>query len=212
MTRKTTSTVSSVLIVCMATTLPLAAQSDWSPVRRVRPGTEIIVTAKGRPEANRYFIAADDSNLTVLNVEDPGLPDSARKVLRDVASTHPDYFSDAENGRQFVFENDVRLGPDGVFIAARKVADLGHIVEHYRQPGVAEIRTASTESNPVGCALVAHYGGAVIGGLPGAVVGGAIGRDTGPTLVGMVAGWSVGAVYLYRRCRHKPERVLYPAP
>ena len=42
-----------------------------------------------------------------------------------------------------------------------------------------------------------------------AQIGGAVGRDSGPALVGMMVGWSVGAVYMYRKCRHKPEKVIY---
>src|SRR5262249_30868073 len=83
--------------------------------------------------------------------------------------------------------------------------------EQYARPDISEIRAASTTSNPVGCALAAYYGGGFVGGLPGAVIGGAVGRDTGPALLGMAVGWSIGSVYVYSKCRHKPEKHRYSA-
>jgi outer membrane lipoprotein SlyB len=111
-----------------------------------------------------------------------------------------------------MLEKNVRVGPDGVFVADRKVADLEQVVENIVRADVAEIKTARIESNPVGCAFAGYLGGGLIGGLPGILVGHAVGRDTGPALVGMIVGWSVGSVYVYRKCRHKPERVIYRAP
>src|SRR5438876_3645065 len=98
------------------------ADQDWSDVRKLRPGTEIVVTAKGSPPVNRYFVTGDDSDLTLLNVSDPALPTAVSDVLRDVASTHPEYFQAAQKGGRFVLEKNVGVGPDGVFVAARKVA------------------------------------------------------------------------------------------
>jgi hypothetical protein len=80
-------------------------------------------------------------------------------------------------------------------VADRKVADLAQVVQQYGRHDITEIKTASIESNPVGCAFAGYYGGGIVGGLPGAVIGGAVGRDTGPALLGMVVGWSMGAVY-----------------
>src|SRR5262249_45407382 len=139
------------------------------------------------------------------------LPTRAREMIRDVASRHPGYFTAAQRGATFLLDEGVRLTPDGVFIADRKVVDLAQLVERYQRSRVAEIKTAPTTSNPVGCALAGYYGGALIGGLPGALIGGAAGRDTGPALVGMTVGWSIASVHVYRTCRHKPERDVYRA-
>jgi len=188
---------------------PTAGDSEWARVRRLAPGTELIVTVKSAQPASRYFVGGDDSGLTMLNIGAPTLPTAARNVLRSLASTHPEYFLAAQKGGQFQLEKNVRLGPDGVFIADRKVAGLAEVVEQHARQDITEIRTAETESNPAGCALAGYFGGAIVGGVPGAVIGGAVGRDTGPALVGMMVGWSAGAVYMYRRCRHKPEKVIY---
>jgi hypothetical protein len=182
---------------------------EWSRVRTLAPGTELIVIVNASQLARRYFVAGDESSLTVLNVGAPALPVAARDVLRDLASTHPAYFSAAQKGGQFALDRNVRVGPDGVFVADRKVADLAQVVEQYGRHDITEVTTAMAESNPVGCALAGYFGGAIIGGLPGAAVGGAVGRDTGPALLGMMVGWSLGAVYVYRKCRHQPEKVIY---
>jgi hypothetical protein len=189
-----------------------SAESNWSRVRKLASGTEIIMTVKGSPSVRRSLVAADDSDLSVLNVGDPALPAAARDVLRDVATTHPESFQAAKKGGTFVLEKNVRVEPDGVFVADRKVTDLAQVVEQYGRPDITEIKAAKTESNPVGCAFAGYYGGAVVGGLPGVLIGSAVGRDTGPALLGMMVGWSMGAVYLYRKCRHKPEKVVYLAP
>jgi hypothetical protein len=209
------SAVSLALIACLTTAVPTGAQEqreDWSRLLKLAPGTGIIVTVKGSEPLHRYFVAGDDSSLTVLNVDAPALPRAARAVLRDVASTHSQYFSAAQQGGQFLLQKNVRLGPEGVFVADLKVADLSEVVEQYPRDAVAEIETAKIDSNPVGCALAGYYGGGIVGGLPGAFVGGAVGRDTGPALAGMMVGWSIGALYVYRKCRHKPEKVVYQAP
>ena len=97
------------------------ADGNWSRVLKLGPGTGIVVTVQGSAPADRYFVSGDDSGLTVLNVGATALPSVARDVLRDVASTHPEYFSAAQKGRQIRLEKQVRLGPDGVFVADRNV-------------------------------------------------------------------------------------------
>lgn len=183
--------------------------SEWSRVRTLAPGTELIVIINGFHSADRYFVAGNESDLTVLNAGAPTLRTGARDVLRDLASTHPEYFLAARKGGQFVLQKNVRVGPDGVFVADRKIADLGDVIEQYGRRDIAEITLAERDYNPVLCAVAGYYGGGIIGGFPGAVIGGAVGRDTGPALLGMMVGWSVGAIYVYQKCRHKPEKVIY---
>jgi len=188
-----------------------AADPEWSRVRKLAPGTELIVVVSGAERAHRYLVAADEPELTVLNVNDTTLPIAVRDALRDVASTHPQYFLAARQGGQFGFAKAVTMNADGVFVADRKVADLARVVERYGRDSIAAIKTAAVDSNAVGCALAGYYGGGIIGGMPGALVGRAVGRDTGTVLIGMVVGWSVGAVHVFRTCRHKPEKVIYGA-
>jgi hypothetical protein len=144
-------------------------------VRKLAPGTEVIVTVKGSPPGRRHFVAADKSDLTVLNVTDPMLSAAARDVLRGLTSNHPEYFPAAEKGGQFVLEKNVRLGPDGMFIADRKVTDLTQVIEHIARTDVAEItdpaRARAGKGDPALLPLIFTLGG-IAGAFIGAVVDG----------------------------------------
>ena len=193
-----------------------AFDNGWSRVRKLAPGTVLIVTMTGSELTTRYFVSGDESHISVLNVNGPDLPAPAKDVLRQVASTHPSYLPAAQRGEQFLLEHRVRVGPDGVFVADRKVADLAHVLEEYRRQDVTEIKTTRTGANRVGCALAAYYEGALVGGLPGVLIGGVAGRaaggDTGVALVGMMVGWSIGGMAMYGKCRHPSEKTIYSAP
>jgi len=65
------------LIVCLVgLALPVTAQEQ--SVRKLVPGTEIIVTVRGSPPAQRDVVAGDEVDLTVLKVADPTLLRAAR--------------------------------------------------------------------------------------------------------------------------------------
>ena len=198
------------LIVTIAMTVPIGAQDQgapgWMRVRELAPGTPILLTTVGSDEVTRYMIAADDASMMVLNPA--AIAPAARDVLSRFAQSHPDYFS-APNNRTFVLEKNVRVGPDGVFVRDRRVAGLDQIAERITRASVTAVKTPSLQRSAVGCSIAAHYGGAVVGALPGSIIGGAIGRDTGPALAGMLVGWAVGSAYVYRRCKHSPEKLIY---
>jgi hypothetical protein len=138
------------------------ADPNWSRVRMLTPGAEIIVTLQGAPPRKRYFVAADGSDLTVLNLTDPALPSTATRGLRDLASNHPEYFT-ARKGA-FV-DREIRVGPDGVFMADRKVADFGQIVERVARSNVAEVRRQVRTRGSVGWAITGAATGFGLGFL-----------------------------------------------
>jgi hypothetical protein len=203
------------------------AEANWSRVRKIAPGTELTLTVKGSPPgAQRYFVAGDDSDLTVLNVADPGLPAATRDVLRGVALRHPGDFPAAQQGRQITLGKGVRMGPDGVFVSDRKVADLRRIVEEIARDDVGEVTTQAR-----GRGIWGHLGsgggfyvGAMAGGLTGGFgvgltcqAGGGHGDACeGPFLtgafVGEIAGAIAGAAYGYHAEHRQTEVVIYRAP
>src|SRR5262245_54050679 len=106
------------LIVCLLVALPAYAQpaaatgvtdDGWSAVRKLAAGSEIEVTLEDSTRVERYLIVADNSQLILLNVNDPPLAGAAADVLRHVASDHPERFSAAEKGGTFILEKNVRL-------------------------------------------------------------------------------------------------------
>ncbi len=72
--------------------------SDWAEIRRVVPGTEILLTIPGVEAGRRYFVSADDSTVTLLNLRATNLPVTAKRVLRDMASNRQGYFTGVETG------------------------------------------------------------------------------------------------------------------
>jgi hypothetical protein len=116
-----------------------AAKSNWLRVRAIEPGTEVFLTVKGAPPGRRYFVLVDESELTFLNLTDATLPRAARDVLRDVASDHPEYVPAAQRGETFRLDENMRLGPDGVFLAGLKIAELDQVVEQIARNSVSEI-------------------------------------------------------------------------
>jgi hypothetical protein len=211
------------LVVSIAgTTVPMTAQEpldpNWSRLRKLAPGTELIVTVKGSLPAKRYSVAWDDSALTVLNLSAPTLPDAARNVLRDVATTRPEYFPAAKKGGLCVLERNVRVGPGGVFVDGRRVADLQQVVETSARQQLVEIRTLQK-----GRGLWGHLGpvgGYLVGSMAGGYVAGfacqaRLGRnrcDTGAFLTGMLVGGIVGGGYGFRAAHRETEHVIYRAP
>jgi hypothetical protein len=116
-----------------------AVKSNWLRIRTIAPGSEIVLTANGAPPDRRYFVLVDESELTFLNLTDPTLPRAARDVLRDVVSDHPEYFPAAQQGKTFRLEENVHLGPDGVFLGGLKVAELDQVVQQIARNSVSEI-------------------------------------------------------------------------
>jgi hypothetical protein len=195
----------------------VATNADWSRVRKLTPGTEITVTASGSQPGKRDVLSADESGLTVLNLDYPTLPADASKVLRDVASHNPAHFTDAQKGGTFLLDKHVRLESDGVFVADQKVADLGQIVERTRRTEVVEIRRESARRHPAawgalvgaaaGVAAVAVASSGSLCGSDGCIGGvlmalfGAIGAGAGAGI-----GAAIGASH------PKTEETIYRAP
>jgi len=127
------------------------ADSGWSRVRELASGTEVTVTVKGSQPGKRYVVLANESGLTSLNLTAVGLQFPAARVLLDMASHHPENLLAAHTGRT-VEQDNVRVGPDGVFMAGRKVADLGQVVETIARIDV-EIRTVRTRGSVSGAAI-----------------------------------------------------------
>lgn len=198
------------------------AVSDWSRVRALARGIEVVVTLKGASPSSRYFVLANEFELGILNLTDPALPQAATRVLLDMVARHPEYFV-SPTVRGTLESNGVRVGPDGVFVAGQKVGDLDQVVERVAQTDVFEIRRPVPKrsvARGVGWGLGGYFVGGMAGGFIGAAIHCGIGRceDNIPTgaSVGLLAGAVAGAIVGYRkgaRTPHpKPEDVIYRVP
>lgn len=121
---------------------PAAAQPTpdiWGHLRGLAPGTEILVTLRGSDgPGKRYFLAATDSELTTLNLTDPRLPRDARNVLRNVAETNTEFLLATENGGTLTDE-DVRLGPAGIYVGKDKVGEMAQVVERVSRDQIVAV-------------------------------------------------------------------------
>jgi hypothetical protein len=167
-----------------------SAESDWSRVRKLKPGTAIVLVEKTDRRSNcgadpgvsgssvqdrGHVIQTDDSTITVLNLICVVLPPDVRGALRDLAENRPELFLAAERGRRFVLPGGVWIGPAGVFLSGRKVADLGQVIDRVPRDAVLSIamrrkRTRGSEAQVVQGA---------VGGFLLTMVG-ASGGGTGP--------------------------------
>jgi hypothetical protein len=57
-----------------------SADAEWSRVRNLAPGTEVVLTVKGSQPDRQYFVQADESDLTVRKAA--GLGSHVEKIAR----------------------------------------------------------------------------------------------------------------------------------
>jgi hypothetical protein len=181
-------------------------ETNWSRVGQLAPAAAIVVTAKGSQAGSRYFVAADESALIVLNLSHPTLSARSTRVLRDMASKHPEYFVAVLEGGTFGQDN-VRVGRDGLLVAGRKIADLDRVVVRIARGDVSEIRGPVVARGSALGAVLGGWLGFAVGVVPG--LGGASAGVTWLVLTGSVA---VGGFLGYRWSSHETEGVVYRAP
>jgi hypothetical protein len=176
------------------------------------------MTIRGGTAGKRSVVAVEGSGLTVLNLDDPALPSRARRLLSGLASDHPEFLVGATKGGTFLLEGNVRLAPDGLFVAGGKVAGLD-VIETIARSDIAEItRSATVNRGPAaGGAIAGALGGLLAGfylaaGLAYSQCHGSCTKNEslmGLSLVGLpIAGGWLG----YHALGHKAEVVIYRAP
>jgi hypothetical protein len=199
-------------------------RADWAGLRNVAPGNavDIVVSTMGAdghsaPILTRYFVSADDSSLTVLNLSDPALPAAAARALRQIASQHRGFLDGAVRGGTFIV-GDVRLAAAGVFVSDQKIADLRDIVETTARTEVLEIRIRQRgrgvwgQLGPVGGYFVGAMSGAYAARLACQAATGRNRCDSGAALTGIALGGIAGAGYGLRAARRETESTIYSAP
>jgi hypothetical protein len=176
---------------CSASSPPQAgwsqrhALSDWSRVVNLYRGTEIKLIVGTLREGRRYLIHADDSGITVLNLEHRSLPRSVRKKLRDAARHNPGALLAANHSVREI-DSGVRIGPAGLFHKNRKLKDLAEVIASHQRVDVLQISRPERRGSRAG---------AFAGGLAG-------------FLVGVRAAVSVGFKHCGRSCNDEGALML----
>jgi hypothetical protein len=108
----------------------------WKRVQRLGPGARLKVTVGGEV-MERYFVQLNDTELVVLNLSAPNLP---KRQLLGMAMDHPEWI--AGTSKTSYRDNSLRIGPDGLFVKDRKLAELAQVVEHFPRDRVTVIAKA----------------------------------------------------------------------
>jgi hypothetical protein len=145
-----------------------STNADWSRVRKLEPGAQIMLTANGSEPGERYVLSTDESGITILNLADPTLPADVFQVLRHLAERNPGHFTEALKGGTFPLDKNVRLMSNGVFVSDRKVADLGSVVDTVARVDIVEIAGIRRSRNALAGTLIGAAAGGGIGYVAGA--------------------------------------------
>lgn len=124
------------VVALFGTSLLLRAdESMWKRVERFDPGTRVKVTVEGSTPADRYFVQLNDSVVVLLNLSAPDLP---KRQLLNMAIDNPAWL--ASTAKTTYRDNNLRIGPDGVFVKDKKLAELKQVVEWVPRAKVTDIQ------------------------------------------------------------------------
>ena len=112
-----------------------ADESMWKRVQRFDPGTRVKVTVEGSTPADRYYVQLNDTVVVLLNLSAPDLP---KRQLLNMAIDNPAWIAGA--AKTTYRDNNLRVGPDGVFVKDKKVAELNQVVEWVPRAKVTDIQ------------------------------------------------------------------------
>jgi hypothetical protein len=118
--------------------MPARTNDDWSRVAAIEHGATIRVVVKSGQAVTRNFVIADESAMIALNLTEPRLPWPVRRTLLAWSSDRPHALLLASRG-QALSDGRVRLGPDGVFLDGRKIAELDLVLEPFARDRIAEV-------------------------------------------------------------------------
>jgi len=111
--------------VILGTSVLLGAHEDlWRRVEHFDPGMRVKVTVEGAPPTDRYFVQLNDTVLVLLNLSAPDVP---KRQLLNMAIDNPAWI--AGTSKTTYRDNNLRIGPEGVFVKDKKVAELNQVVE-----------------------------------------------------------------------------------
>jgi len=104
----------------------------------LEPGAEVTVRTPGSAPRTRYFVAADDAAVTLLDVSDPALPPGVAKLLRRTAAKHPDRLAQLQSSGQttLFLDRQMSVSPSGLFVGATKIGALTQFVERIARADV----------------------------------------------------------------------------
>ena len=107
----------------------------WKRVNRFDVGTRVKVMVVGAAAVERYFVQLSDTELIVLNLTSDNLP---RRQLLNMAIDNPEWI--ANTSKTTYRDNNLRVGPDGIFVKNKKVAELNQVIQRIPRARVTAIQ------------------------------------------------------------------------
>jgi len=183
------------------------SETDWSRVVALRSGLKVVVTAEGTGALVRRIVIADDASIVVLNDGVNTVPPEVLRLCEDLATNQPKALAATLSGGN-VEKSDLSLGPSGVVIGGRRVADLGDILTRLDRKAVIEI-VADSETDPAkkrkGMAFI-------VAGFASMAVGAAFKNPEAGPGVGWFIGVPLVVVGIVVRHESGPRGLIYRRP
>ena len=139
-----------------------AQTSDWADVIGLHRAQEITVQADSAIDGRRSFVFGNDSELVVLYLRHPSLPDPVRKRLREMSIDQAASLLATRNGRVIFSDGTISVGAGVISESGRILVPLHEVLQTIPKGDVREIRVERTRRSKVG---------AVVGATAGIVVG-----------------------------------------
>jgi hypothetical protein len=158
---------------------------DWQRVRDLRPGSEVYLTVESG-SSKCTVLASDDKSLTIVKLNGT-LPFAVTEVLRELMSRDPQLVVTAATSGRTDTSRKVKIGPDGIFLADKKIAATSDVIVRVDRADVREVR-----KRPKGRSVGRTIGGAFLGAGIGAALGSVI--DSGANISSVCGGACWGAV------------------
>jgi hypothetical protein len=105
---------------------PSSNNQSWERVRKMKAGDQLRIHGYG----TRFFVAADDSTLYVINADQPQVPWQVNAALKELIRSSPNSLLALHRGSSVNgLSHHIRLERGGVFVADQRVADLDTVYE-----------------------------------------------------------------------------------
>jgi hypothetical protein len=188
-----------------------AAPAAWRAVMRLETETPILVSTASATVRGR-FVFADDGLLTIFTPAQSGLPADIERRFRAAIDANPSAVAAAAEGGAKLIDA-FRIGPDGVFVEGRKVAERADVLRQLRTQDVVTISRKRRRGDANSAA-----GSAIVGGLAGCFLGLLMFYDKAGAgaAIGVVAipiGSATAAGYAaWRGTSSMTEEVIYRSP
>ena len=163
-------TIAAVLIASLVAPPASARQKpvEWEKVKKLPPGTEVVLTVAGGQPTKVHLVFADDARL--LTLKDPG-PRLSKGVEQFLFRAGPYWHDIVERGGTYR-GGTLRVSQDGLFDGGTKLADLTDLVQQTPRAEVVEVLVQRTWwSRNWGWAVVGVVGFLVFSAFMAAISG-----------------------------------------